>query len=335
MTRVTQYAGTNTELFEIMSPERILGEGSFAVVYQQTPGTVLKVTSCRYSKAFYEHLFELGRSGSAPEGLPLVIECHGLVGRDSDNLKYYGFTLERLLSLDDYAITDPRPIRAEISKIARQSRANLPGALITQCALAQGRRQIELAQEMSFAVESACVQDQISWLASRLTGSLQSGLQSLDFLMRAGKLKFAKLDLAEPSNIMMTAWGLPTLADPVAIGAYLDEPADRIDFDVVWALVPIQQSGHRVIARWRCYMPNELLASSAIKAVQTQWLSAESEKIKRAPACELSIWDVLKLTGNVAPQIDSEAGYTLAIPATRLPASTTRPALKAKVALAA
>lgn len=294
MTKLTKMNEIGKDLADLMTEDRLLGQGTFARVYSVSPGTVLKVTSCKFSSLLYENLHELFKAGVAPEGFPLVLECYGVVGEDGDRIKQKAFRLERLISVDDFPKMDLFALRADLSKFARAGRRNLNSPVASQCEIQVARSRIQQLIELAHQSQGAPLIDQVDWLSTRVEGTLGSALRLIGKLLREQNFKYAALDLVRSENLMLTAWGLPCMADPIALAGHTPEKVKG--FEVIWALLARAQHGSKVTAQWCAFNQESDIPDGALQIQKDLWDGSVSKKLRGHPSVELKSWDALRMS---------------------------------------
>lgn len=332
MTKLTKMNATGNELAELMTEDRLLGQGTFAHVYSMSPGTVLKVTSCKFSSLLYEKLHELYKAGKAPEGFPLVMECHGVVGEDADRIKQKAFRLERLIAVEDFPKVDLFALRADLSKYARLGRRNLNRPIASQCEIQVARSRIQQLIELAHESHGAPLADQVDWLSTRVEGTLGSALRMIGELLREQNFKYAALDLVRSENLMLTAWGLPCMADPIALAGHTPEKVKG--FDVFWALLARAQHGSKVTAMWCAFHQECDIPDGALQVQKDLWDGAVSKKLRGHPPVELKSWDALRMSNTHQLVIHSDL-ETTAVMKSPTPASCFVAKTRMRVAKAA
>lgn len=162
-----------------------LGDGGFSRVVAINSGTVLKITSCPATMAFFKSIIDTNRRVS---GLPIVYQKLGVIAHDADNIEFEGYYIQRLFPPSSEA---QKQQRAEIHHYFMERLGNSDDALFSQ--------------EHSESVIKLCISENRFGLAPALT-------ELLNVLRRVS----AVLDLTQQENIMFDSHGYICLADPLA-----------------------------------------------------------------------------------------------------------------------
>lgn len=175
----------NTQTYdELLNHGQLLGDGGFARVVAINNQMALKATCCPATQRLLANLFE---SEVDIAGLPLVYQSLGAIGVDADQFEFQGYFVERLF----------KPQTSSQEKL-RQEFANF-------FALALQDDQDQSDTVLSIQIAEECIR----------TDKFSLG-EAFSMLLPILKSIPSVLDLASIANVMFTAEGHISLADPVA-----------------------------------------------------------------------------------------------------------------------
>lgn len=208
------------------------------------PAEVLKLTCCSASNTWLKQA--CSRSATWPAAFPAVYECLGDLAIDSDDMVFTGWRMERLFPLHDKkgaiaarSATIHARMRDDPSDAARPVAPETAAleALTAVCELCSIDPEEHPAVDASAAL----------LLAGACDGALREGFLALRAFIQANGVK---LDVANPSNVMMDCFGRLRLADPLTMR--LNEPSGPPPAPRHWvaARLPQAQRGFNVTAQW-------------------------------------------------------------------------------------
>jgi hypothetical protein len=236
---------------EAIEHGRVLGEGAFARVIALQAHLVLKLTSCHASIRLLQQLGARTRQNRAVPALPLVFEDLGVVA-DGAQGPYRGFVVERLFVSSRTA--EALAARAALWPLYRRHRGMAQLPVVRRTDSRRLRRLLADLRERYNRISSAGLSrratsvEVAAEIASMTDDDMMEAFAFLEtFIAQQG----CDLDLS-PSNMLLSAFGTPVFADPVA--PLLEEqdlrPAPQKPRFAVMGLVPVQRNGLTVACRW-------------------------------------------------------------------------------------
>lgn len=201
-----------------------LGDGGYARVLALSPARVLKLTSCTASVALLDALAADTRARRRPAALPAVFRRYGPVAADADGQTFHGYELERLFAPDELAAMRIARVCSDEAAPERRGACAARHAAQTHRRFARSRERFEREQARYIRGMQPAWQECLA-----LAGALASERDAFGTEAAFGWLERfigehrVELDLLSQGNLLMSAWGEPVLADPVAVQAF--EPA--------------------------------------------------------------------------------------------------------------
>jgi len=205
-----------------------LGDGGFARVLRLSPARVVKLTSCAASIALLDELYAQQQERATASALPVVFRRFGPLAEDADGIRFHGYELERLFppgQLD--AMREARSCPEDAPKQRRQQQPVRYGNQ-AYWRFERLRRRIQQAQARHIRGEAPAWQECLN-VAGELASERDSFAAEVAFgwLERFIERHRVELDLLAGGNVLLSAWGSPVLADPVAVMAFEPVPQDE------------------------------------------------------------------------------------------------------------
>lgn len=201
-----------------------LGDGAYARVLQVSPARVVKLTSCPASVALLDELHQAQHSEALASALPVVFRRYGAVAEDADGFRFFGYEVERLFPVGQ--LDAMRTARNCYGQAPEQRREQSPVRYGNQAywRFERLRRRIASAQARYIRKEQPGWKECLA-LAGELASERDpfGAEAAFAWLERFIERHQVELDLLMEGNVLLSAWGVPVLADPVSVMAF--EPA--------------------------------------------------------------------------------------------------------------
>jgi hypothetical protein len=297
------------------APEAWLGDGGYARVLALSPARVVKLTSCTATVALLDALALQTRAQRRASALPAVFRCYGPVAVDADGQTFHGYELERLFAPGQLAAM--RTARACGDETPPERRITFAARHATQTyrRFQQVRVRFEHQQTRYIRGKQPAWQECLA-----LAGALASERDAFGtedafgWLERFVDRHRVELDLLSRGNLLMSAWGTPVLADPVAVQAFeTPERGTEPDIDAAASsafavLIERVQACHgfEVQVRWHTEGPFDTLAAAqarrdavlrpgtdAVNADVVPWRSkAHRQRMHAHPVRCVPLWNL-------------------------------------------
>lgn len=289
-------------------------DGGFSRVVPISAFSVLKMTCCRATEALLTELWEHTKRGEPiPEGLPAVLDYHGLVAEDDDGFVYSGWTLERLFdSPDDKALLAARALgRDEIGRVKSGYRKRLSRTPARKAGIDGLRDLMRRERHLHQSPHAVCQKK----LAFHMALNTSNGLKdAFLYLSRFMQKQNSALDLLTQGNIMVNMFGDPVLGDPICENSYESAPADllsqsgpfggwavtcKVPYSVQGLTVNVAPSSSLSLSREKAELLAERLEALGATPLVVQYGSIEHQRTMTSAAEEASVWSWKNVLDNL------------------------------------
>lgn len=204
----------------LINQGQFLGDGAYSRVFAKSEYQALKVTCCKATITMMRELYELAQGKAVPLHLPLIYECLGPVATDADGLTFHGFIIERLFEPEQYR--DRLLARQAMRAAGIQDRGCRNITLTVDESwqrFSSVRESLDQAWDEHYRFERA------GWSESATLAGYVASFNEVCLLDAGPTFTFLEtfvvdtryeLDLNAKGNLLVSAYGLPILADPVA-----------------------------------------------------------------------------------------------------------------------